>query len=106
MANTLENPKIALWDGYEVEVDLKLFDDFDFATDMEKAQHEGDHAEVITMYFATIGGESVYNQVRQHITEEKGYFSVDELAKVIDKINAALPKAGNRAERRSWRTSR
>lgn len=58
------------------------------------------------MYMAMIGGDETYQKIREHIEKEKGYFSLSELLKVIEKVNEVLPKSGNRAQRRSWKTSR
>lgn len=97
--------KITLWDGYEVQINEQLLDDFDFISDLNTARKENDVAEITAMYFAVIGGAEVYNDVREHITKEKGYFSQTELMKIIEKVNTAFPKAGNRAQRRSWSTT-
>lgn len=106
------NKKIELWDGYEVEVNERLLDDFNFMKDLSEAQKNNDLAEFISMMFAIVGGdngddaEKVYKDTEKHITEEKGYFSQKELLGIIEKIGEALPKAGNRAQRRSWQTSK
>lgn len=98
--------KIELWDGYEVTVNEQLIDDFDFITDLAKAQKEKDVATLVEMYFAVVGGEDTYFDVRKHIEDEKGYFSQSELFRIISKVDDAFPKAGNRAQRRSWSTSK
>lgn len=97
---------IELWEGYEVEVNEQLLDDFNFASDLAKAQKENDLPEYISMIFAVVGGESVYHDVEEHIVKEKGYFSQSSLIGVIEKIGQAFPKAGNRAQRRTWQTSK
>lgn len=98
--------KIELWDGYEVEVNEQLLDDFNFAQDLATAQKNNDLPEFIAMIFAIVGGEKVYDDVEKHITDEKGYFSQESLLDIIGKIGNALPKAGNRAQKRSWQTSK
>lgn len=103
MAN---DKKIELWDGYEVKVNDQLIDDFDFITDLAKAQKERDIATLMQMYFAVIGGENVYKDVRKHIEKEKGYFSQSELFKIINKVDSTFPKAGDRAPERSWSNSK
>ena len=100
------NKKIELWDGYEVEVNEQLLDDFNFASDLAMAQKNNDLPEFISMIFAVIGGEKVYKDVEKHITEEKGYFSQKSLLEIVEKIGDVFPKAGNRAQRRSWQTSK
>lgn len=96
--------KVELWKGYEVEVNEQLLDDFDFQQDLAKAQKENDLPTFISMIFAVVGGDKVYDDVREHITEEKGYFSTDSMLEIIGKIGDAFPKAGNRAQKRSWQT--
>ena len=104
MAN--ENKKIELWDGYEVEVNEQLLDDFNFAQDLAVAQKDGDLPEFVSMLFAIVGGEDTYKAVEKHITEEKGYFSQKALLEIVEKIGDVLPKAGNHAQKRSWQTSK
>lgn len=89
--------KIELWDGYEVEVNEQLLDDFDFATELAKAEKEQDLPGIVTLYFALIGGNKVYKATREHIIEEKGFFSSSALLDIVNKINAQFPKAGSRA---------
>lgn len=102
----METKKIELWEGYEVEFNEQLLDDFDFVSDLNEARLNNDLATVISMYFATIGGQEVYNKVREHITAEKGYFSQSELSKIMEKVTAFFPKAGKPAEKRSWQTTK
>lgn len=101
-----KNTKIELWDGYEVEVNEQLLNDFDYVTDLNKAEKENDLAELISLYFAAIGGEKVFNDTRTHIIEEKGYFANDSLLKIINKINDQFPKAGKRASKQYGTTSK
>jgi hypothetical protein len=99
--------KIELWEGYKVEVNEQLLDDFDFQQDLAEAQRENDLPSFISMIFAIIGGDKVYDDVREHIIKEKGYFSTDSVLEIVTKIGeAAFPKAGNRAQKRSWQTSK
>ena len=100
------NKTLELWEGYEVELDEQLLDDFNFAQDLAEAQRSGNLPEFISMLFALVGGEKVYRDVEKHITEEKGYFSQESLLAIVEKIGDAFPKVGNRAQRRSWQTSR
>lgn len=97
---------IELYDGYEAEVNEQLLDDFDFSTDLAEAQRTGNMPEFITMIFAIVGGEKTYNDVREHIISEKGYFSQESLLEVVEKIGTVFPKAGNRAQKRSWQTTK
>jgi hypothetical protein len=100
------NKKIELWEGYEVEANEQLLDDFNFAQDLAEAQRANDLPEFISMIFAIVGGEKVYRDVEKHITDEKGYFSQASLLEIVEKIGEAFPKVGNRAQRRSWQTSK
>lgn len=93
--------KIELWEGYEVEVNEQLIDDFEFAKDFNEAIREEDLSMLITMLFALVGGDKIYEATKDHIIETVGYFSMKELKKILDKIQAVFPKAGNRASRRS-----
>lgn len=102
----VENKTIELWDGYEVRFDEKLFNDFDFAADLNDAAQKNDITTIVTMYMALVGGEEVYQDVRERIVAEYGYFDANALKKITDKIEANFPKSGNRAQRRSWKTSR
>ena len=98
--------KIELWEGYEVEVNEQLLDDFNFAQDLAVAQKNNDLPEFVSMIFAIVGGEKTYKAVEKHIKEEKGYFSQESMLEIIGKIGEVLPKAGNRAQRRSWQTTK
>lgn len=91
---------IKIYDGIEVDVNETLLDDFDYISDLSKARKAGDIAELISMYFALVGGEDVYAKVREKIVKEKGYFSQEELLKVIKKIDETFPKAGTSAKKR------
>lgn len=96
--------KIELWEGYEVELNEQLLDDFDFQQDLSEAQRTNDLPTFISMIFEIVGGEKVFKETRKHIEKEKGYFSTDAMLDVMSKIGDALPKAGNRAQKRSWQT--
>lgn len=97
---------IELWEGYEVEVKEQLLDDFNFTRDLAEAQKNDDLQMFVGMLFEVIGGEKTYDAVEKHITEEKGYFSQEELLKILEKVGDAFPKAGNRAQKHSWQTSK
>lgn len=98
--------KIELFDGYEVEFNDVLADDFDFIQDLSTAIKTNDLAELVTLYFALVGGDKTYNEVRDHIIKTERHFSFDAVREVMKRIDNALPKAGNRAQRRSWETSK
>lgn len=100
------NKKIELWDGYKVEVNEEILNDFDYITDLNNAEKNNDLAEMVTLYFAVIGGEKVYKKTREHIIEQNGYFATDALLEIIDKINSQFPKAGKRASKRYGETSK
>jgi len=95
----MENKTIELYDGYEVEVNEQLFDDADFLSDFSKAARENDIEGVMAMLFAVVGGQEVYDKTREHIEKKCGYFSMQELRKVTDRIENCFPKVGNRASR-------
>lgn len=97
---------LELWDGYEVEVNEQLLDDFNYAKDLAEAQRTNNLPDFVMMLFALVGGEKIYQDVERHITEEKGYFSQESLLKIVEKIGDVLPKVGNRAQKRSWQTSK
>lgn len=101
----MTDKKIELWEGYEVTVNARLMDDMDFVSDLNKASRDNDYDTIVDMYMALIGGEKVANKIREHIEKKVGYFSQEEFLPIVEKINEVLPKGGNRAERRSWKTS-
>ena len=92
--------KIELWPEYEVEVNEQLLDDFNFIRDLNEAQRTNNLADFISMLFAIVGGQEVYDKVEAKITEEEGYFSQKRLLKVVEKIGEALPKVGSAASKR------
>lgn len=96
---------IELWEGFGVKVNEDLFDDFDFMAELSAAAKQNDMANLIEMYMAIVGGEPTYKMIREHIEAEHGRFSIKALTEIIEKIDGVLPKAGNRAQQRSWKTS-
>ena len=100
------NKKIELWEGYEVEANEQILNDFDYITDLNQAEKDNDLANMISLYFAAVGGEKVYNDTRKHIIKEHGYFATDALLDVINKINDQFPKAGKRAQKHYGKTSK
>lgn len=98
-----QEKSVELWEGFTVTVDQKLANDFDFTSDFSDARREGNIGELVQMYMALIGGEETYNKIREHIIGEKGYFAQDELLSMLQKVDDTFPKAGNRAQRRSWK---
>lgn len=101
-----KNKTIELWDGYSVEVREELLDDMDFLEDLNAVIQTNDLHEVIAMHFALVGGEKVYDDAREYITQKCGRFSAAELRKIVNKIGECFPKDGNRASRRHDWTSR
>lgn len=101
-----EQKKIELWEGYKVSFNENIANDFDFAQDLSNAVKNNDLAELTTLYFALIGGEKVFNDFREHVIGEKGFFDIKEVQEVLAKVDAQLPKVGNRAQRRSWQTTK
>ena len=104
MANT--NKKIELWEGYEVEFREDIANDFDFVRDLNDAVKNNDLSEITSLYFALIGGEQTYNDFREKTIKEHGSFKIDVVLDLLAKVDANLPKVGNRAQRRSWQTSK
>ena len=102
-----DNKKIIeLWEGYEVELNEDLMDDFDYIAELNEAVKEQDFATITTMYFALVGGEKTYNDARKYLIEQYGRFSIKGLGEITQKIADKFPKAGNRAQRRSWQTTK
>jgi hypothetical protein len=103
-ANT-EVKTIELWDGYEVEVDLSLMDDFDFASELADASSSRNIGTITQMYMAMVGGDDTYDEVRAHLTKKDGRVTVTGITEILEKINSTLPKSGNRVQRRSGKIS-
>jgi len=101
---TRPNKTIELWDRYTVTVNTKLLDDFDFISDLSEAHRTSNISELVTMYMALLGGDKVYDDIRAHIEKEYGYFSQKALLEITAKVDDCFPKAGNRAQRRSWKS--
>ena len=97
---------IELWEGYEAEVDEDLMDDFDYLAELNDAIKEQDFAGVTSMYFALVGGDKTYEAAREYLIKKYGRVSVKGLGEITQKIADTFPKAGNRAQRRSWQTSK
>lgn len=97
---------LELWEGYEVEVNEQLLDDFDFLTDLAEAERKHNLAELVSMHFALVGGEKVFQDAREHIESKVGYVSTEEMGKILGVIKTLFPKTGNRAQKRSWQTSK
>ena len=102
MADKKEEVKtVELWEGKVVTVTRpELLKDFDFISDLTKAAKENDVQTIANMYFVLIGGESVFNEVREHIIAKKGIFDIDELTKVLKNIQDAFPKELSPAQKR------
>ena len=96
--------KIELWDGFSVEINMQLMDDFDFISDLSEAHRTGNLSELVSMYMAVIGGQETYDEIREHIEAEHGYLSQKALLEIMEKVDDCFPKAGNRAQRRSWKS--
>lgn len=107
-----KSKKIELWDGYEVEFSDELFKDADYIADYDNAIANERFSDIVMLTIALVAGKNgkdtdkIYNDIRNHVIAEKGYFDVEELGKIIEKITNNLPKAGNRAQRRGWKTTR
>lgn len=92
---------VELWEGKTVPVVRpELLKDFDFVAELAKAEKEGDFQTLVDMYFVLIGGEPVFAEVREHIIKEKGVFDIDELGKILKKIQEIFPKAQSPAQKR------
>lgn len=92
---------IELWEGKEVSLERpELLKDYDFICDLRKAKKDEDVATLVDMYFVLVGGEKVLEEVRQHIIAEKGIFDINELFKIVEKINGLFPKVPSSAQKR------
>lgn len=101
---TRPNKTIELWDRYTVIVNTKLLDDFDFISDLSEAHRTGNISELVMIYTAVIVSDKVYDDIRAHIEAEHGYFSQKAPLEITAKVDDCFPKAGNRAQRRSWKS--
>lgn len=106
MSNDKKAKTLELWEGYEVELDEQLLDDFDFQLDLAEAQRTNNMPDFITMIFALVGGDKVYQDTRKHIIDEVGRFSTKAMLEIVERIGEVLPKANNRAQKHSWQTSK
>lgn len=104
--------KIELFEGYEVEFSDALLKDADFVADYDKAVSNNSFSELVMLTIALVSGkdgkdtDKIYNDIREHVVAEKGYFDIEELGKIIAKIADKLPKAGSGVQKRAWRTTR
>lgn len=95
-----ERKTITLWPGEEVEVSrIDLLKDYDFVREVQKQLKENDLG-VIDTLFALIGGEEVFNKLREHVIAEKGVFDIDEVSKVVQQLLGLFPKASSSSSKR------
>ena len=111
MSDEIKNDKnnkkiIELWEGYEVELDEGLIDDFDYITELNEAVKAQDFATITSMYFALVGGDKTYQDARKYLIDKYGRPSIQGLGEITQRIADQFPKVGNRAQRRSWQTSK
>lgn len=96
-----KNNIVELWPGKTVEVKRAyLVKDVDYVRDLTEARKNKDFGTIVDMTFALIGDDSLLDEVRQHITEEKGYFDIEALTAILEKISAVIPKAPSPAQKR------
>lgn len=102
MPEKKEVKTVELWDGKAVAIaNEQLLKDYDYIVDLNKASNNNDIETLISMTFALLeDGESVFDEVRQHIIADKGYFDAEELMGIVKKIQAAFPKAASPAQKR------
>lgn len=103
MADKKEEIKtVELWPGKVVPVvNEQLLKDYDYCCDLQEAEKSKDVKTLVSMYFALIeDGEKVFGEVREHIIEEKGYFDIEALMDILNKITSVLPKASSPAQKR------
>ena len=102
MPEKKEVKTVELWDGKAVAIaNEHLLKDYDYIVDMNKASNNNDIETLISMTFALLeDGQNVFDEVREHIIKEKGFFDAEELMAVVKKIQAAFPKAASPAQKR------
>lgn len=96
-----ETKEIELWPGTFAKLEKpELLKDFDYVTQLDEAYRKQDLKTITTMLFVLIGGDKIFDEVRQHIIEEKGYFDVEELGKITKKLQELFPKASSASQKR------
>lgn len=96
-----EKKSIELWKGQEAVLKRpELLKDYDFINELNKAQRTNDFDTIVSMLFVLVGGEEVFNKVREHIIDEKGFFDIDDLKAILEKIWGLFPKAQSPAQPR------
>lgn len=88
-----EKKTVELWDGYVVTIDETKLNDFNFMAKFTEIQKDGSAIESVQLVFELVGGKPTYDKVEKHITERRGYFAIDDLTEIVNKITDALPKA-------------
>lgn len=93
--------EIELWEGRTVRLEKpELLKDYDFVTDLDEAYRKQDLKTITSMLFVLIGGDKIFDEVREHIIEEKGFFDVEELGKITKKLQGLFPKATSASQKR------
>lgn len=105
MAEKQSPTKVDLWEGYTIELaKLNLLKDVDFLNDFQDAIKTENlrFLTSATLALCTHDGkddpQAIYDDIREHITKEKGFFDIESLVVILGKIHNALPKAGTRAQ--------
>ena len=103
MADKKEEVKtVELWEGKVVPiVNEHLLKDYDYCCDLKDAERNQDVKTLVSMNFALLeNGDQVFEDVRQHIIADKGYFDIETLMGILGKIMDAFPKGSSPAQKR------
>lgn len=96
-----DDKNVELWPGKTVEVKRAyLVKDFDFIRDLSTARKEKDFGTIVNMTLALVDDDKLLDEIREHVVKEKGYFDVEALAEIIEKISSVIPKAQSPAQKR------
>ena len=97
-----EAPKeIELWEGKTVRLEKpELLKDYDFIVELDEAYRKNDLKTITSMLFVLIGGDKVFDEVRDYVIAEKGCFDYEELGKITKKLQDLFPKATSASQKR------
>ena len=90
-----ENIVVELYEGYKEKVNTDLFNDFEFVSELFKAQKESDIASLVSLTIALVGGQPTYEKIKAYSIKKYGRVDMEFLFGVVSKIGSALPKGGD-----------